>query len=71
MKTTEQTKKKSLIEAVSGTIIGLISSFIIQMIIYPLLDIPVTISQNLIITTVFFIMSIFRGYTIRRFFNGR
>ena len=50
-----QSKKHSIIESVANTVIGLVTSFIIQIIIYPLLDIPVTISQNVIITFVFFI----------------
>lgn len=64
-----QKKKHSLIEATAGTVIGLITSFAIQLIIYPLLEIPVSIGQNLIITTVFFIASICRGYLVRRLFN--
>jgi len=65
-----QTKKKSLIEAVSNTIIGLGTSFLIQLIIYPVLNIPVSIGQNIIITAVFFIVSIIRSYLIRRLFNS-
>ena len=64
-----QKKKHSLLEAISGTIIGLLTSFGIQLVIYPLLKIPVTISQNVIITSVFFIFSILRGYLVRRLFN--
>jgi hypothetical protein len=64
-----QTKKISLIESVTNTIIGLVTSFLIQIIIYPLLDIPVSLGQNIIITFVFFLASILRGYLIRRFFN--
>jgi hypothetical protein len=65
-----QTKKKSLIEAVSNTIIGLGTSFCIQLIIYPVLNIPVSIGQNVIITAVFFIVSIIRSYLVRRLFNS-
>jgi hypothetical protein len=64
-----QTKRQSIIEAVSNTIIGLLTSFCIQLIIYPVLDIEVKLSQNIIITIVFFIASIIRGYLVRRFFN--
>lgn len=64
-----QKKKHSFIEAVAGTVIGLLTSFLIQIILYPLMEIPVTISQNIIITTVFFIVSIGRGYLVRRLFN--
>jgi len=64
-----QTKKLSFIESVTNTVIGLVTSFIIQIIIYPVLEIPVTIKQNIIITMVFFFARILRGYLIRRFFN--
>jgi len=65
----KQTKKHSMIESISQTLIGLLTSILIQAIIYPLLNIPVTFSQNLIITAVFFITSILRGYFVRRIFN--
>ena len=64
-----QAKKHSLIESVFGTIIGLISSMAIQLVIYPMLGIPVTIGQNIVITAVFFVVSIIRGYLVRRLFN--
>lgn len=64
-----QTKTQSVIESLTNIIVGLITSFLIQLIIYPLLDIPVTINQNLIITMVFFIASFLRGYLLRRFFK--
>jgi len=65
----EQTKQQSLIESASGTVIGLIFSFIIQIIMYPVLEIPVSINQSLLLTSVFFIASIVRGYFVRRLFN--
>jgi len=66
-----QTKKHSLIESVTNTLIGLVTSFIIQLIIYPVLNIPVTINQNIIITFVFLMVSIIRSYIIRRIFNNK
>ena len=66
-----QTKKQSIIESITQTLAGLIVSLCIQLIIYPLLNIEVTFSQNLIITFVFFISSIVRGYIIRRIFNNK
>jgi hypothetical protein len=64
-----QSKKQSLIESVTQTVVGLVVSFGIQLVIYPILNIPVTLSQNVIITAVFFVASIGRGYIIRRIFN--
>lgn len=65
----KQNKKQSLIESIVQTMIGLATSFLIQLVIYPFLNIPVTFSQNIIITAVFFVASIIRGYFVRRIFN--
>ena len=65
----KQNKKQSLIESIVQTMIGLATSFLIQLVIYPILNIPVTFSQNIIITAVFFAASIIRGYFVRRLFN--
>ena len=64
-----QSKRLSIVEAVTNTIVGLLTSFCIQLVIYPALDIDVKISQNIIITFVFFIVSILRSYFIRRIFT--
>jgi hypothetical protein len=66
----KQSKKYSLIESIVNVVSGLIISFLIQLWIYPLLGIPVSINQNIIITVVFFIASFIRGYVVRRVFNA-
>lgn len=65
-----QNKKFSLLEAITNTLLGLVISFIIQLIIYPIMNIPVRIEQNIIITLVFTFASIARGYILRRIFNS-
>ena len=65
----KQSKKHSALESITNVVIGLIMSIVTQIILYPILGIPVTFSQNLIITAVFFVISFIRGYAIRRFFN--
>lgn len=65
-----QTKRHSAIESIIQTIIGLGTSILIQIIIYPMMGIPVTFFQNLIITLVFFLVSIVRGYFVRRIFDS-
>ena len=64
-----QTKKLSFMESLTQTIIGLVTSFLIQIVIYPTLNIEVSLNQNIIITLVFFVASIVRGYIVRRLFN--
>jgi len=65
----KQSKQKSLIESTVQTIIGLATSIVLQVVLYPILGIPVSFTQNLIITAVFFIVSILRGYCVRRIFE--
>ena len=67
----KQSKKHSVLETITQTIIGLITSFLIQIVIYPLLDIPVSLNQNFIITIVFFVVSLLRGYLIRRYYENK
>lgn len=64
-----QSKKKSIVETIVQTFSGLIISFVIQLVIYPLLEIKVTLDQNMLITLVFVTASIIRGYVVRRMFN--
>lgn len=66
-----QSKKISTIEAITNAVVGLLFTFLIQLIIYPALDLNVSIEKNGIITLVFFLASILRSYLIRRFFNGK
>lgn len=64
-----QTIKNSILESIANVVAGLLTSFLIQLVIYSMLKIPVSIDQNIIITTVFFVASVIRGFVIRRIFN--
>ena len=65
----KQTRVQSAFESATQTVIGLGISFGIQVVLYPMLKIPVTFEQNILITSVFFCASLIRQYLIRRFFN--
>jgi len=65
-----QSKKYSVFESITNVVFGLIISFLIQLWVYPFLNITVTLNQNIFITIIFFIASFFRGYVIRRIFNN-
>lgn len=67
----KQSKKHSVLESATNVIVGLLVSIITQMILYPIMGIPVSFNQNLIITAVFFVLSFVRGYVIRRIFNRK
>tara|TARA_R110002096_G_scaffold397985_1_gene593978 strand:- start:112 stop:327 length:216 start_codon:yes stop_codon:yes gene_type:complete len=66
-----QTKKQSLIEAFLNTAVGFGISFASTFLIFPLMGFESSPGKNLIITLFFTVVSICRGYILRRFFNNR
>lgn len=64
-----QSKKMSLIETLSSVAIGYIISLAAQMIIFPIFEINVSLTDNLLIGLFFTAVSIIRGYYVRRLFN--
>ena len=64
-----QTRRRSLTESLVNTFTGMGVSFIIQLTLFPLMNIPVRLEQNILITIVFTVASIGRGYVVRRIFN--
>ena len=63
----QQTKLDSLVEALLSTFIGFAVSFIANLILMPMLGIPVNLSQNFVLTVAFTFVSVARGYLLRRF----
>tara|TARA_R100001369_G_C3286371_1_gene163044 strand:+ start:516 stop:731 length:216 start_codon:yes stop_codon:yes gene_type:complete len=66
-----QTKKNSLIEAVTNTAVGFGISLVSIFIILPLLGIESTPTKNVTITVYFTVISIVRSYVLRRIFNKK
>jgi hypothetical protein len=64
-----QTRTLSMIEALVGTAIGFIVSMIASHYVYPAHGHAFTFGQNLSITAIFTVISIVRGYCVRRLFN--
>ena len=64
-----QTNKQSMIEVVINTVTGFFTSILIQLIIFPIMDIPVTLNENFTITFVFMTFGILKGFVMRRIFN--
>ena len=59
----------SLIEITISTAIGFGLSYLCAAIVFPLFGFPVTSRQNLSITGIFTLLSLVRGYGVRRLFN--
>lgn len=64
-----QTKVQSIVEVICGLLFGFTLSVIAGRFIYPAYGMPVTWGSNVAITLWFTIISLARGYLVRRFFN--
>lgn len=66
-----QTRLESLIETVFNVSIGFVVSACAWPIVAHLFGYPYSLSHNLGITTIFTVLSITRGFIVRRCFEGR
>ena len=64
-----QSKKMNLIETVVSVAIGYVVALLSQIVVFPLFDIKVSLIDNLLIGLLFTVISIIRGYFVRRLFN--
>lgn len=67
----KQSKLGSLIEAIVNTAIGFIITCIFAPTIYYICNVKMSYHQMGLTTLLFTILSVIRGYVIRRFFNGK
>lgn len=67
----KQTKLQSFIESITNVAIGYLVALFSQIVIFPLYDINISMSDNLMIGLWFTVISITRSYLIRRYFNKK
>lgn len=67
----QQTRLGSLIESLMNIAIGYGVALISQIVIFPMFDIHIPLSSNLLIGAWFTLISLARSYVIRRWFNAR
>lgn len=67
----QQTKTNSIIESITNTGIGLLTTLIFSPIIYSMIGMEYTYKQLGMATVLFTILSIVRGYVVRRWFNKK
>jgi hypothetical protein len=60
----------SMVETITNVAIGLVVSFLSQVVIFKYYDIHISLAQNLELTLYFTVVSIIRSYVLRRFFNS-
>ncbi|TVZ55622.1 hypothetical protein OD91_0877 [Lutibacter sp. Hel_I_33_5] len=66
-----QTKKQSFLESLTNTLVGFVISFAATFVIFPLMGMQGSVAKNFLITVFFTVVSILRGYVIRRYFNSK
>lgn len=66
-----QSKLNSFIESLTNILIGYIVALMSQLAIFPLFDINIPLSDNLLIGLYFTLISLIRSYVIRRYFNKK
>ena len=59
-----------MVETITNVAIGLIVSFLSQVVIFKLYDIHISLAQNLELTLYFTVVSVIRGFALLRFFNS-
>jgi len=63
-----QTRSMSLVESIANTGAGFLVSLVLQISLFYFMSIETTTSQNLLMSGVFTVASLVRGYLMRRLF---
>ena len=66
-----QSKKQSLIETLTSVFVGWIIGVILNMLVLPLFDYDVNLTDGVLISIIFTAVSVVRSYVVRRFFNSK
>ena len=66
-----QSKKESLIETLTSVFVGWLIGVILNMLVLPLFDYDVNLTDGVLISIIFTAVSVVRSYVVRRFFNSR
>ena len=66
-----QTKKWSIIETLVSVGIGWLIGVILNMLVLPLFDYDVSLTDGVLISIIFTAVSVVRSYVVRRFFNSK
>ena len=66
-----QSKKESLIETLTSVFVGWLIGVILNMLVLPLFDYDVKLTDGVLISIIFTAVSVVRSYVVRRFFNSR
>ena len=66
-----QSKRESVIETLTSVFVGWLIGVILNLTVLPLFDYNITVVDSLLVSLIFTVISVIRGYVIRRFFNSK
>ena len=66
-----QSKKQSLIESLTSVFVGWLIGVILNMLVLPLFDYDVSLTDGILISIIFTAVSVIRGEVVRRIFNSK
>ena len=65
-----QSRWMSFVEAVTNIVVGYGLAVLTQIIVFPMFGLHASLGENLLIGSVFTLVSLFRSYALRRVFNA-
>lgn len=67
---TGQSRSASAFETLTSTVMGFLLSIWVQRMLFPAMGHDLVLTENMIVASVFTLVSLLRGYAIRRTFNA-
>ena len=64
-----QSRFLSALESIANVMVGYIVAIVAQTIVFPIFDVYISMSDNLMIGAIFTLVSLVRSYFLRRVFN--
>ena len=64
-----QTRRMSLLESVTNVVVGYVLAIITQIVVFPWFGIVIDLKQHLAIGLAFVVVSLARGFVLRRIFE--
>ena len=64
-----QSRRMSLVEAMANVVVGFLLALLTQITIFPVFELVVSVADNLLISSIFTAVSLFRSYALRRLFE--
>jgi hypothetical protein len=66
----KQSRLMSMVESLANVLVGYVVAVVMQMAVFPLFGLAVTVTENLLIGLIFTVVSIVRSYALRRGFEA-